>query len=159
MKNLPYEDRPHLLVLSRSFFFSLSHRSRSCSESYSSWCIDSRAYAIYIYIYETSNAVLTFSSVFRTIRSLSCTGTKFQSRLVTSLFTARKGTATRINDRRFKGKLIRTSRVTRAPHQPSDTSWLVFRGKWCLAGWNGGLNHREEDTWPRVYRERVAMAR
>lgn len=71
-----------------------------------------------MYIYETSNAVLTFSSVFRTIRSLSCTGTKFQSRLVTSLFTARKGTATRINDRRFKGKLIRTSRVTRAPHQP-----------------------------------------
>lgn len=54
--------------------------------------------SIYIYIYISSNAVLTFSSVFRTIRSLSCTGTKFQSRLVTSLFTARKGTATRIND-------------------------------------------------------------
>ena len=53
---------------------------------------------LYIYIYISSNAVLTFSSVFRTIRSLSCAGTKFQSRLVTSLFTARKGTATRIND-------------------------------------------------------------
>lgn len=57
-----------------------------------------------------------------------------------------KGTATRINDHGFKGKLIRTSRVTRAPHQPAIRRDSFSAGN-DVSRVEMGLNHREEDTY------------
>lgn len=157
MKNLPYEDRPHLLVLSRSFFFSLSHRSRSCSESYSSWCIDSRAYAIYVYIWNIERRFnLFFCLSHNSFAFVYRDEIPVTPRHVIIHGEERHGDP---DKRPQVQREINKDVACYASATSTNTSWLVFRGKWCLAGWNGGLNHREEDTWPRVYRERVAMAR
>lgn len=158
MKNLPYEDRPHLLVLSRSFFFSLSHRSRSCSESYSSWCIDSRAYAIYVYIWNIERRFnLFFCLSHNSFAFVYRDEIPVTPRHVIIHGEERHGDP----DKRPQVQREINKDVACYASATSTKRYVVacFPREMMSRGLKWGLNHREEDTWPCVYRERVAMAR